>query len=335
MNLSAKAPALEERFLEPKGWRWHSFKSRNGVKLRFGSVYPESRIPNAVIVILPGRTEFIEKYFEAARDLTSRNLAVWIMDWQGQGLSQRPAVHPERGHSPDFEVHVDDLHDFILGYVKHACVHPDVGRIPMVMLAHSMGANIGLRYMHKYPGMFECAALTAPMLGLKSVSCIPYWLALPLAGLLSVIGENKYASGQKPWDPQERVKEGDTLSGDPVRNKLHDTWMGNNPALKVGGVTYGWLYSALLSCRKLQGEKLLKSINTPCVLAVAGKEKLVTNSDISRAARILPNAVLLEFPHAGHEIMMETDEVRDRFFENLYTLVKEKIIDRPETLKPF
>ena len=329
-------PDLEPRFLEPKGWRWHHFKNKAGAALRFGSVYPESRIPSAVVVILPGRTEFIEKYFELAAELASKNLAAWILDWQGQGKSPRPLKkYPARSHSPDFQVHVDDLHAFILGYVKHACVHPDVGRIPMVMLANSMGGNIGLRYLHKYPGMFECAAFSAPMLGLTATAAYPSFILRPLTLFMHLVASSSYAFGQKDWNPRERIDAGAALCSDPVRGAVHDTWLKADPALQMGGVTFGWLYHALASCRILQDEKLLQSITTPCLLAAAGHDNLVDNAAILRAAKIMPAAKILEFPDSGHEILMECDSIRERFLEAFYQMIKETVIDRPETLKPF
>ena len=41
------------------------------------------------VCIFPGRTEFIEKYFEVVRDLRARGFAVAVLDWRGQGLSDR------------------------------------------------------------------------------------------------------------------------------------------------------------------------------------------------------------------------------------------------------
>ena len=332
----AQIPSLEDRFLEPQGWRWHSFKNRAGAAIRFGSVYPESRIPAAVVVILPGRTEFIEKYFETARDLAAKNLAVWIMDWQGQGKSSRfSGVAPEHGHAPDFEVHVEDLHQFILGYVKHACVHPDVGRIPMVMLAQSMGGNIGLRFLHKYPGMFECAVLCSPMLGLLDTKKFPRALLMPLVETLNAFTGWMFAPGQKKWNAKERKKMGAALTSDETRAGVHDAWMRVDPALRMGGVTCGWLYHALTSCQKLEATDFLKVIKTPCILTTAGHETLVDNAAIARAAGLLPAARLLEFPESGHEILMETDAVRNAFLDAFHQMIKETIIDRPETLKPF
>ena len=40
---------LEERFTQPKGWRSHHFES-NGMRIAFGSVFPEDSVPDAVVV---------------------------------------------------------------------------------------------------------------------------------------------------------------------------------------------------------------------------------------------------------------------------------------------
>ncbi len=327
--MSVTVPTIEDRFLEPYGWRWHYLKNRQGRKLRFGTAFPDSRLPSAVVVILPGRNEYAEKYFEVALDLLKRNLSVWIIEWQGQGLSDRfIPKHPQRCHAPSFTQHVDDLHEFILEYVKHACVHPDVGRIPMVMLAQSMGANIGLRYLHAHPGMFESATLCAPMLDIPAVHEIP---AGPLvARVMSLIAGKSYAFGQKDWLPEEN-----TYSSDPVRSKIYNAWLQENPSLRSGGVTFGWVYNALASCVFLQKPEILQAIKTYCLIAIAGKETLVDNDAIRQAAAHLPHAKLLELPEAAHEIMMERDEIRGKFLDAFMLLIKETILDRPETLKTF
>jgi lysophospholipase len=325
---------LEERFTEPKGWRWHHFKNARGKKLRFGTAYPDSRIPNAVVVILLGRNEYAEKYFEISRDLLAKNLSVWILEWQGQGLSDRflPKT-PERCHSPAFTQHVEDLHDFILEYVKHACVHPDVGRIPMVMLAQSMGANIGLRYLHDHPGMFESAVLCAPMLGVPAINNV---FAAPLiARAMSAVSPGLYAFGQRDWAAAVEGDPTTIYTSDPKRRAIYDLWLKDNPSLRLGGVTFGWVNSVITSCRFLQDPEILKAIKTPCLVAVAGKENLVDNNAIRAAAGHMPAARVLELPESGHEIMMERDEIRNQLLDGLMKLIKETIIDRPESLKTF
>ena len=41
------------------------------------------------VLLLPGRTECIEKYGRAAGDLVARGFSVITIDWRGQGLADR------------------------------------------------------------------------------------------------------------------------------------------------------------------------------------------------------------------------------------------------------
>lgn len=326
-------PDIEPRFREPKGWRWHNF-TRQGRSIRFGCASPHDSIPDAVVVCLEGLREFSEKYFEIARWCNDQNLAFWIMDWAGQGKSTRYLKNPQKRHSTGFDEDIADLHYFILEYIKHSSVHPDRGRIPLVMLAHSMGANLGLRFLHQYPKVFECAAFTTPLLGLKAAENMPTFLASGLTYGLKTLRGKSYIPEGGDWK-NEMPPPHKTLTGDPVRAQIHNQWLETNPDLRCGDATYGWVYEAHKSCLVLQNPKNLKNIKTPCLLGIAGHEHLVDNRMTRKFASVLPHAKILEFPESYHEILMEKDAVRGVFLENFYNLVKETVIDRPETLKPF
>ena len=333
--MSNNTPNLEERFLEPEGWRWHSFK-REGRKIRFGSVFPKDSIPDAVVVCLPGLSEFGEKYFETARTCLDKNLAFWVIDWMGQGRSERHLSDPQKRHGTSFQDDVDDLHYFYFEYVKHSCVHPDVGRIPVAMLGHSMGSNIGLQFLKQHPDVFECAAFTSPLFGLKAIENFPLPAMLPISGLLNIFSGQNYIKGGGAWDPAMRPAEGrSALSKDSTRVKVHSAWLDSDPELQVGHATYGWLHHALKACATVNKAPFLSDIETPCLMALADEETLIDNNKIRKVAAALPHCELLELSGARHELLMEKDEVRDAFFEKFYALIKEHIIDRPETLKPF
>ena len=299
--------------------------------MRFGTVAPPSHIPDAIVIVLPGLSEFSEKYFELAHDLLKRNLSMWVLDWQGQGKSERHLKNRHKRHATSFDDDVADLHFFLMEYVKHAAVHPDIGRIPLVMLGHSMGANIGLRYLSQHPDMFAAAAFTAPMLGIKSLRAFPGWLRLAISGALNESMNSSYIFGGGDWDPEIRPRRAhDTLSSDPVRDQVHNTWCEFDPDLQVGNVTFGWVHEALVSCYKLAKSRVLQSIQTPVLLALAEQEKLVDNKTIKKAVQKIPQATLLELPDSHHEILMEKDEIRDRFlaaFDELLTTnaIKEKV----------
>ncbi len=137
-------PALESRFLEPTGWRWDFFTNGQGKKLRYGMVMPPAGKPDALVVVLPGLSEFCEKYFEIARAMLERNLGLFVLDWRGQGKSDRYLDNPHKRHSEGFDRDVADLHQLTTQQVL-----PAASGAPLVMLAHSMGGNIGLRYLRR------------------------------------------------------------------------------------------------------------------------------------------------------------------------------------------
>ena len=335
MSGSSGIPGLETCFLEPEGWRWHSFE-RKGRHIRFGSVFPKDSIPDAVVVCLPGLSEFCEKYFEVARTLLDKNLAFWVIDWVGQGRSSRYLKNPHKRHSDGFQEDIDDLHEWIMGYIHHSSVHPDVGRIPLALLAHSMGGHLGLRYMQQHPDTFECAAFTAPMFGLKVFENVPSPLSLALTGFLGAAAGQTYVAGGADWQEEMRPNPGhDSFSGDAMRGAVHNAWCLADPELQVGRITYGWLYQAAASCRALQKLSSFDAIQAHCLVASAGVEDFVDNSAIQKITDRLPHVKHLDFPHARHEILMETDDIRTAFFDAFYQMIQETIIDRPETLKPF
>ncbi|MGH1455861.1 MAG: alpha/beta fold hydrolase [Alphaproteobacteria bacterium] len=322
---------LEDRFLQPEGWRWHSFE-RAGRKIRFGSVFPKDSIPDAVVICLQGVREFSEKYYETAQWCLDNNFAFWTMDWAGQGKSSRFLPNPQKRHSKGFDADIADLHYFIMEYIKHSSVHPDKGRIPMAMIAHSMGANIGLRYLQKHPEIIECAAFISPMIGIKAFKHVPQKLALFTAEFLKNFAGSFYIPGGRDWGKRADHAR---LTFDPVRSEVQTFWCEHDEALQCGDVTFGWVYEAQKSCIRLQSKSVHTEIVTPCLFGIPEHEDLVDNKMALKVFAGMHNAKVVDYPNAAHEILMETDEIRGDFLKHFYNLVKENIINRPETLKPF
>ena len=333
MTQAPNIPALPPRFLQPDGWRWHVFTNTKGKKLRFGAVSPKGKIPDAVVVCLPGLSEFSEKYFELAHDMLDRNMAFWVLDWQGQGRSDRPQINPQRRYVASFDDDIDDLQFFLTEYVKHAAVHPDVGRLPMVMIAHSMGANIGLRYLAKYPDMFSCAAFTAPLIAIRATAFLPKQIALGMSEVLQLFLARSYVAGGKDWSPDVRANPAKNIfSSDPMRCTIHNAWCQADARLQVGDVTYGWVHAALNSCAILQKRGTAEAIQIPCLFGLAEKEMLVDNRAARKFAARIKNAKILELPGAFHEILMEKNDIRNRFLQEFFTLMDEnRIKDKLKT----
>jgi lysophospholipase len=318
MTAVHSAPDLEDRFLEPAGWRWGEFVSSQGITIRFGCAVPPDC--GVVVVILPGRAEFIEKYFETASGFMAHGCAVCVIDWAGQGGSAR--IRPDqRGDAPDFALLADDLHALLEEHLPR-----ELKALPKIMLAHSMGANIGLRFLKLFPEVFVGAVLCAPMLGLQAVR-MPMGTAILLCKILSLAAGNAYAFGEKDWDAREREKS-DAFSSDPARAAVHDAWFAARPELRIGGVSFNWLYHGLRSCAAIQKPSFARSIQTPCLIALAGKEKIVDNSATRNFVSRLKQTQILELPGAAHEILMERDEMREKFLASFYDFIEQCIEKR-------
>ena len=80
----------------------------DGARLRWAAwPEPEGRVRGTVL-ILNGRSEFIEKYRETAGELIARGFRVFGFDWRGQGLSSRTPTGDETGHYDSFDPLVQD-----------------------------------------------------------------------------------------------------------------------------------------------------------------------------------------------------------------------------------
>lgn len=343
MQQSAVPPSLSQyntsileqsRFQQPEGWRWHFFRNARGMKIRFGSVFPKDSIPDAIVVVLPGLSEFGEKYFELARDMLSRNLAFWVIDWAGQGESDRYINGSQKRHAGSYDDDIQDLHQLIQDYIKPSSVHPDVGRIGRVMIGHSMGAHIGLRYMQKYSNDFMAAAFSAPLLNIKAVDKLPRKVASLLSSCLAPL-HRSYVSGYGDWPGKERTTPGSSLfSSDAERDQIHALWQIQRPILQLGHVTYGWVHETLKSCAKIS-RKTVSSLGTPCYIAYANEEELVSNRAIKKVLSNQPMVTLVSIPDARHEILMEKDAIRDIFLAGFDDLLRKHVLSCEDRVKPF
>ena len=106
-----------------------------------------------------------------------------------------------------------------------------------------------------------------------------------------------------------------------MRNGLQNLWFRAKPETAVGQSTYGWIHHALCSVQTLRTQ--LEEIKTPCLLAYAGKEVLVDNAAIKEAAKLMPNTELIEFKDSYHEILIERDEIRNKFLKAFYSFVEQ------------
>lgn len=263
----------------------------------------------ATILLLPGFSEFIEKYFEVVDDLLARNLSVFAIDWRSQGLSTRPLENRDKLHLESFEQYLADLHRFV-----EVVVRPQVAE-PVVILAHSMGGHLALRYMHDHAQMIQGAVLSAPMADIRFPPGMKLGARIGARLALLTGREDRYIPGTEDYGPKRQRFGGNKLTSDPERFAASHAAIAANPELAVGGPTYGWLAAALRSIRIMNSPGFPEAIKTPACLVGAGADRVVSTPANQHLATRMPNAEPYVIDGAQHEILMERDQYRSQFWK--------------------
>lgn len=279
----------------PVGGRAQWLRTADGVRIRL-AVWPG---PDPVL-ILPGRTEYIEKYGLVVADLAAAGRGALVVDWRGQGLADRALADPLKGHVGDFVEYQRDL-DAVLAAVSPA---------PRDWLAHSMGGCIALAgLMRGLP--CRAVAFSAPMLGPVQ----PRRLTLPveiLGALARPFGaDTGYAPTSGPaFGLPSMTFETNILTTDRAQFERMRAQIVEDPRLALGGPTLRFAARALAEMRRLA---MLPSPAVPALFGLGGDEAIVSADAVRDRARRWAGATLIDYPGARHELTMERPGVRGDF----------------------
>jgi lysophospholipase len=263
------------------------------------------------VLLLPGRTECIEKYGRAVGDLVARGFSVITIDWRGQGLADRPMADRAQGHVGDFSEYQQDL-DAMLAEADRVGLPQ-----PYYLMAHSMGGCIGLRALMRGVPV-KAAAFSAPMWGiamaawLRPVASVVAALAGPL-GLVSRYAPSTSADIYLLQAPFE----GNVLTTDREMWGYMRRQVAEVPDLALGGPSIGWLKAALHECAALAA---LPAPKVPTICALGTAEKVVDVPPVHLRMAGWGSGQLDLYPGAEHEIMMEGPATRARFFDRAAAL---------------
>lgn len=294
-------------FTAPQGAVVEWLKLDGGIRLRTARwMLPDDQTQGTVL-LLNGRTEFIEKYFEVISELLQRGLSVITFDWRGQGLSTRLLADPLKSHISDFSEFDADIACVVDRILKEHGTRPYFG------LAHSMGGNVLLRYLRDFPHEFDRAVLCAPMLAVRTEP-FPQWAARALATTCRFTGAREaYVIGGSPQDPFTQPFEGNRITTDRARYERGKSLVLHDRRLACGAPTFGWLEAAFRSMDLVTTEDFAATIETPLLLVGAAQDQIVQpGADYLLIRRIKRGMyVLLK---AEHEILMERNEIRRAFW---------------------
>ena len=290
------APLYDEVADGPPGGRAVWLTASDGVRIRAGHWPGGSR---GTVVIVPGRTECIEKYGLVAADMVAVGYHAVVIDVRGQGLAARLVADPMVGHVGDFMDYYKDMQALL----------PLLDELPQprFLLAHSMGGTIALRALHQgFP--VARAAFSSPMWGIRfSRGMAP--LARGIAGIANLLGRGgAYAPGTGPATYLVAAPfKGNTLT---THEPTWD-WMKRqvvaHPELSLGGPSFHWVHAALAECRALSR---LTAPVVPALAILGSAEKIVDPQAIQRRMTTWPGSRLVILPGAEHEVLMEAPRIR-------------------------
>ena len=279
--------------------------AKDGRKLRAAFAVPSA--PKGTVVLVCGRGDFIERWFETIADFLRRGFAVATFDFRGQGGSERAYEDRYRDGIRNFSEYDDDFTSFMMQVVLPDCPPP------FYAIGHSTGGLILLRALTKRT-WFERAVLSAPLMGVDTGFWPASVVRLLCAGAPKVGLGRLFLPGQskRPIAPQNFP--GNNLTSDQRRFHQATTTLAEQPGLGVGGPTFSWLNAALTALRQMNAFGKSMVFRAPILIVAAGRDRVVDNEATRRFCAAATGVSLAVIPEARHEILFERDSIREQFF---------------------
>ncbi|MBB6483820.1 alpha/beta fold hydrolase [Rhizobium lusitanum] len=287
------------------------FESFDGRKLRYAVFRCEQAIARGTVVVLQGRNEFMEKYFETIRDFTAKGFWVATFDLRGQGGSERLLKDPLRGHVRRFSDYERDLTTFL-----DKIVLPDT-RLPFFLLAHSTGGLIALSAAPRLGSRIERMVLSAPFIGLMGHGASPNLIRF-LSSTLSNVGLGRMQFSKKF---KERSFAENPLTTDEQRYRRNIGIGTTYPQLCLGPPTARWLSQALRTIELVNRPEHLFSIPIPTILIAPTRDGVVPYADQERLSRYFRAAQLVPIQGSKHEILQERDIYRNQAMAAIHAFI--------------
>ncbi|NDE90203.1 MAG: alpha/beta hydrolase [Alphaproteobacteria bacterium] len=273
-------------------------------EMRYG-ISAAAQPAKATVLILPGWGEWIEKYTDVIREWNDRGFDVLIAEWRGQGLSSRFLMDRNKSWLPSFDLLIDDLDRLFKTRL--------LNEKNILLFCHSMGAHLGLRwYLERGRARpaIKGVMLASMLHGFKTAP-IPSYIAKALIYSATWLGlDQAYAIDQKDFDQASGLFETNPLTHDRAHFDAMKAHLRENPQLKVGGATYGWLHALMQSIARLETDLARGAPRIPYFIMGPADDPLVESSGFIHVASMLPNCEMHYLNGAKHELLQEKEVFR-------------------------
>jgi alpha-beta hydrolase superfamily lysophospholipase len=265
----------------------------DGIELFYRSWCPPE--PVGVIALIHGLADHSGRFTETAEYFATHGWAIYACDLRGHGLSA-DGLKQGRVHVNDFDDYARDV-DAILSLAKEA--NPG---LPAVLLGHSMGGLISLRYTIAHPEKMDGVVISSPVLGVPLHSAPPAWQDLVVRVLSKLWPRKLFPSNL----------DANAVSSDPEVVKAYI-----DDPLVSDMVSARWYTSISGAVADMEGRALQLSV--PTLLMQSGADTLV-DPQASRVWADKAPAEIIEFvvwDGLFHEMFNEPEKemVRERVLE--------------------
>ena len=309
------------------------------------SVYFNEKSKKAIkadILIIPGLSEFIERYDFIAEKFAKENFRVAIIDLPGQGLSTRFGNPSTVIHVSDFELYFKAM-NFLMKSLKFGLYRKTI------FFGHSLGGLLILYYqIHSkkidnffiQPSMF---IVMAPMMGLPISNLLAGLTVLinkfliplnlsnigintNLASIASFIGlagknvKNSVSKASDYWKKEENINYYGKETSEEALSYFEE-----NKLLETEGPSWNWVSNAIFYCDKFFKKLTKKNINQPFLLFLADDEKVTDSSSQKKLVQKLSNVEEINLPSCRHDIIHEKEEVKVIFWKAIDNFVKKNL----------
>lgn len=258
------------------------------------------------VLLLPGWGEWIEKYSDVIKEWNERKFHVFILEWRGQGLSSRFLMDRKKTWLPSFDILVDDLDRIFKAELLETK--------KIILSGHSMGAHLGLRWYLERGRVHNSmkGVILASMLHAFKTAPFPLWLASMAVKSAAWLGfDQAYMFGQSDFNQAQDDFAANVLTSDEPRFRSMIAMLDEQPQLKVGGLTFGWLAAMLDSMERLEADLSRGAPRIPYYVFGSSNDPLVETSGFIHVASMLPNCMIRTFDGAKHELSHERDDIRN------------------------
>ena len=336
-----KAKHSKEDWPTPDTITYYDPDDKGASVIRYAHWMPPPEKRTGVVVHFNGRTEFIEKNIYTYKDLLERNFEVWAFDWRGQGFSQRQIAEKQKHDIDNFDTYLKDVSYFIdkIAHIKEA-------KGKRVLLAHSMGGQIALRYLleQEHSNTFNYAILSSPLLQLpdkfglrRRVNWLKFHTFFDSSCVLtktpSWVDDYKNDDSCNKITRPANIKDDDLL--DPNETKKYSNDLNkiaeinclinssisdepDKPDLRLACPTSKWLHAAFESTDIVMIKA--SELKTPTLIVRALPDNAVDNDGQTDFCKLTKNCTIISVGivdgvQTGHELLIEQEPIRKIFFE--------------------